>query len=174
MIDIVVGDLASQSREGVLRAIRADLTPMDAGGRDVLMGAGETVRARLEKIGSLPVGGAVITPGGDLPVSFIIHVVTSSDEEPESALSVERALKNGLRRAAEWGLDSLSIPTLGMGAGCLDAESAARAQAEVLVDHLDSGHPPLRLTLVVRSQYEADLFGRIVGELTRERFPMRN
>jgi O-acetyl-ADP-ribose deacetylase (regulator of RNase III) len=174
VIDIVIGDLASQSQEGVLRAIRADLTPVDAGGRDVMVGAGEAVRERLQKLGSLPVGGAAITPGGDLPVSFIIHVVTSSDEEPESALSVERALRNGLRRAAEWGLNSLSVPTMGMGAGRMDAESAARAQVDVLVDHLDSGHPPLNLTLVVRGQYEADLFGRIVGELTRERFPMRN
>ena len=118
--------------------------------------------------------GAVITPGGDLPASFIIHVVTSSDEEPESAGSVERALRNGLRRASEWGLNALSIPAMGMGAGRMDAESAARAQVDVLVDHLDSGHPPLQLTLVVRSQYEADLFRRMVGELTRERFPMRN
>jgi O-acetyl-ADP-ribose deacetylase (regulator of RNase III) len=174
VIDVVIGDLASQSREGVLRAIRADLTPVDAGGRDVMAGAGRTVFERLQKLGSLPVGGAVITPGGDLPASFIIHVVTSSDEEAESALSVERALRNGLRRATEWGLTSLSLPAMGMGAGRMDAESAARAQVDVLVDHLDSGHPPLNLTLVVRGQYEADLFGRIVGELTRERFPMRN
>ncbi|MEJ2203459.1 MAG: macro domain-containing protein [Gemmatimonadota bacterium] len=174
MIDVVIGDLASQSREGVVRAIRTDLTSVDAGARDVILAAGRTVGERLQKMGSLPVGGACITPGGDLSVPFIIHVVTSSDEEPESALSVERALRNGLRRASEWGLTSLSIPALGMGAGHLDVEGAARTQVEVLVDHLDAGHPPLELTLVVRGPYEADLYERLVGEMTRGRFPMRN
>lgn len=174
MIDIVIGNLAAQQQEGVLRAIRADLTPVDASGRDVMLGAGETVQERLQRMGVLPVGGAFITPGGDLPTSFIIHVVTSSDEEPESALSVERALRNGLRRASEWGLSSLAVPPMGMGAGHLDAEEAARAQVEVLIDHLDAGHPPLSLTLVVRGQYESDLYIRLVGELARGRFPMRN
>jgi len=63
---------------------------------------------------------------------------------------------------------------MGMGAGHLDAEEAARAQVEVLIDHLDAGHPPLSLTLVVRGQYESDLYIRLVGELARGRFPMRN
>ena len=157
-----------------MRAIRADMTPIDAGGRDVMAGAGENVGERLRKMGTLPVGGAFITPGGDLAASFIIHVVTSSNEEPESSLSLERALRNGLRRASEWGLTSLAIPAMGIGVGHLDAEEAARAQAEVLIDHLDSGQAPSELTLVVRGEYEADVYDRVVSALTKERFPMRN
>lgn len=174
MINVVIGELRGQDREGLLRPIRSDLAPLTAGARDVLAGAGPNVEERLRQIGSLPIGGAVITPAGDLAASFLIHVVTSSEEEPESALSVQRALRNGLRRAVEWGLQSLALPPLGAGVGHLDIEDSARAMVEILVDHLDEGHPPLELTIVVAGDYEAGVFTHLVEELTRDRFPMRN
>ena len=125
-------------------------------------------------MGALPIGGAFITPAGELTASFLIHVVTASEEEPESALSVQRALRNGLRRAVEWELKSLALPPLGAGVGHMDIEDSARAMVEILVDHLDEGHPPLDLTIVVAGEYEAVVFTHLVEELTRDRFPMRN
>ena len=114
-------------------------------------------------------GGAVITQGGDLQASFLIHVVTSAHDEPESDQVVRKALRNGLRRADEFGLESLAVPPLGIGAGHLEVEDAARSMVEVLVDHLDEGEAPLELTIVVRDAYEADVFDRTVVELTRDR-----
>jgi len=174
VINVVLGSLATQEQEGVLRPIRSDLAPLTAGARDLVMEAGEVVEDRLRQMGVLPIGGAFITPAGGLPASFLIHVVTASEEEPETPLSVQRALRNGLRRAVEWDLQSLALPPLGVGVGHLDMEEAARAMVEILVNHLDEGHPPLSLTIVVASEYDATVFRRLVDELTRERFPMRN
>jgi len=167
VIHVVVGELATQEREGIVRPIRSDLAPLTAGARDVMTAAGASVAERLDQLGPLPLGSAVITPGGALPASFVIHVVTASDEEPETSLSVQRALRNGLRRAADWGLSSLAVPPLGTGVGHMDTEEAARAQVEILVNHLGEGHPPLDLTIVVGGEYEAEVFGRLVEELTR-------
>lgn len=174
MINVVLGSLADQEGEGVLRPVRSDLAPLTAGARDLLSRAGEGVEDRLLQMGTLPVGGAFITPAGRLPATFLIHLVTASEEESESPLSVQRALRNGLRRAVEWEIQSLAMPPLGLGVGHLGAEEAARVMVEILVDHLDEGHPPLDLTIVVASEYEAGVFRRLVEELTRERFPMRN
>lgn len=174
MIRVVIGELTAQGQEGLVRPIRSDLAPLTAGARDVLIGAGPGVEQRLQQMGTLPIGGAFITPAGDLAASFLIHVVTASEEEPESALSVQRALRNGLRRAVEWELKSLALPPLGAGVGHMDIEDSARAMVEILVNHLDEGHPPLELTIVVAGEYEADVFGHLVEELTRGRFPMRN
>ena len=68
----------------------------------------------------------------------------------------------------------MAIPPLGIGAGHMEAEDAARSMVEVLVDHLDEGHAPLDLTLVVRDAYEANVFEHAIAELTGDRFPMRN
>jgi O-acetyl-ADP-ribose deacetylase (regulator of RNase III) len=174
MIRVEIGVLADQTHEGVLRPVRTDLTPVSAAGRDIAARAGEAMTARLLGMGSVPMGGAVITPAGQLPSSYVIHAVVSSDEEPETIESARRALRNGLRRAADVGLASLALPPLGMGVGILEADDSARAMVEILLDHLDEGRAPLDLTIVVSSDYEASVFARLVTELARQRFPMQN
>ncbi len=169
MIRVVVGALAESAGEAIVCPIRSDLAPMTSGARDVLGRAGPGVLTRLEGLGALPVGGAFLTPGGELPVAFLIHVVTASEEEAETPLSVQRALRNGLRRATEWGVTSVAVPPMGMGAGHLEPEEDARAVLEILFNHLDEGQPPLELTLVVAHEYERDLFDRLVEALARRR-----
>jgi O-acetyl-ADP-ribose deacetylase (regulator of RNase III) len=174
LITVVSGALAAAGTEALLRPIRSDLAPTTAGARDVLLVAGEDVERRLDQMGPLPVGGAFITPGGGLQVSFVIHVVTASPEEGESPVMVQRALRNGLRRAVEWEIQSLAIPPLGIGVGRLDTEDAARAMVEILVNHLNEGQAPLDLTIVVGTGYEQGVFDRIVGELGARANPGEN
>jgi O-acetyl-ADP-ribose deacetylase (regulator of RNase III) len=169
VIHVLTGVLSEQAREGIVRPIRSDLAPLTHAARDLVAAAGPSVEERLQQLGSLPLGSAAITPAGDLSASFIIHIVTASEDEPETPHSVQRALRNGLRRAADWGLASLALPPLGVGAGQLDADEAARVQLEILVDHIDEGAPPLDLTIVVSGEYEAELFARLAEELTRAR-----
>ena len=71
-------------------------------------------------------------------------------------------------------MESLALPPLGLGVGLLDAEDAARAMVEILINHLDEGQPPTVLTIVVTSEYEAEIFRRLVDSLAADRFPMRN
>jgi O-acetyl-ADP-ribose deacetylase (regulator of RNase III) len=166
MIEVVIGSLVDQATEGVIRPIRSDLAPVTMEGRDLATEAGDLVTARLEEAGDVPVGGAVITPAGDLPEDFVIHVVVSAPEEPETSTSVQRALRNGLRRATDCGLNSLALPPLGMGVGNMDAEDAARVMLELLFNHLDEGEAPLQLIVVAESEYEAEVFGQVLAHLT--------
>jgi O-acetyl-ADP-ribose deacetylase (regulator of RNase III) len=161
--------LATFEVEAVVRPIRADLAPVNAQSRDLAAAGGERLEARLESVGSIPLGGAVITPGGDLPASFVIHVVVMSSDEPQSAATVQRAVRNGLRRAADWEVASLALPPIGLGVGTMEAEESARALVEILFDHLDEGRPPQDLTIVVTSEYEATLFSRLVAECESDR-----
>lgn len=174
MIRVVVGDLAAQPAEGLLRPVRTDMAPVSAASRDIAIAAGEQLEERLVRLGTLPLGGAVLTPAGNLAAGFLIHAVVMSEEEPQTGLTVQRALRNGLRRATDWGLASLALPPLGLGVGTTDPEGAARALVEILFNHLDEGAAPLDLCIVVGSKYEAELFEGLIGEMTRARSPLRN
>lgn len=165
MIRVEVGALADFGGEAVLRTIRSDLDPTTAASRELGDRAGPTVRARLELAGEIPVGGAVLTPGGGLPADYVIHVVTCARDEPETSVSVERALRNGLRRAADWEVASLAVPPLGTGVGVLELEEAARVQMEVLREHLAGGTAPREITVRVANPYEEDVFSRLVSAL---------
>lgn len=174
MIRVVEGELAAQGTDALLRPVRSDLTPVNATSRDVLLAAGAELEERLQKIGFLPIGGAVLTPSGLLPASFLIHVVVMSEDEPLTSVSVQKALRNGLRRASDWGLDSVALPPLGIAAGTIEPEASARALVEILFNHLDEGGAPLDLRIVVSSDFEAQLFGGLIEEMSRLRSSIRN
>lgn len=169
MIQVRRGELADAEVEGVVRPVRADLSPVNVTSRDLAARAGSAVEEHLTRLGSLPLGGAVITPAGDLACDFLIHVVVMSEDEPQTSHTLQRALQNGLRRASDWGLGSLAVPPLGIGVGTIEPEAGARALAEILFNHLDEGAAPLALTILVTSDYELDLFERLVEELAADR-----
>ena len=168
MIRVVVGKLAEQAVEGVVRPVQSDFSPVSHASRDLVAAAGDSVEQKLSRIGSLPIGGAVMTPAGNLPCDFLIHVVVTSTDEAQSSSTVQKAVQNGLRRVSDMGLTSLALPPLGIGVGMTEPESAARALCEILFNHLDEGET-LDITLVVSSPYEEAMFARIVEELAEQR-----
>lgn len=174
MIQVVVGDLSAQAVDGLVRPVRTDLAPINSASRDVVLAAGQELEERLERMGPLPIGGAVLTPSGQLLAGYLIHVVVMSEDEPQTSTSIQRALRNGLRRASDWELESLALPALGIGAGSMEPEAAARVLIDILFKHLDEGAAPLDLTIVVASKFESNLFLRLVDEMSRFRSSIRN
>lgn len=162
MIEVRRGDLADVLTGAVLRPISSEGDPVTPMGRRLEVAAGSDLGSRLDWIGELPVGGAVITPGGNLSAAFVIHVVVQSAVESVSAVGVERALVNGVRRAAEWGVDEVALPPVGLGPGNLDPEEAARIAVKVIRDHLATGEPPSTFTIVVENDFEEQLYFRQV------------
>ncbi len=173
MIRVVLSDPSGVEAEAILRSISSVLEADTPFSREVEIQAGTQVSERLQSMGELPVGAAVITPGGGLPASFMIHVVLRSSEEPVTPGGVRTALKNGLRRAEEWGMDSLALPPLGTGAGNLDAEESASLMVPLIRDHLRKGQKPLEVLIVVGTEYERDVFVRAV-ESTLEQTTARD
>lgn len=163
MIEVRVGDLASVRADALVRPVRSDGESITAVGRRLEVAAGPAVGSRLQDMGDLPVGGAVITPGGELPTPFLIHTVLQSPEEPVTAPGVRRALVNALRRASEFGIRLLALPPVGVGPGNLDAQEAARILGEVLAEHRQGGEEPRNLLIVVESDYEHQVFGRLAS-----------
>ena len=158
MIDVRRDDLVTAEVECVLRAVSSRLEPVTSLGRAVGVAAGGDLEERIERMGDLPVGGAVITPGGALPAAFMVHVVVQSEEEPVTASGVRRALLNGLRHASRLGVETLALPPLGTGAGNLDAEAAADAMVPVLREHLGYSEYPKEVIVMVTTDYELAAF----------------
>jgi O-acetyl-ADP-ribose deacetylase (regulator of RNase III) len=163
MIEVHIGELADAPAEAVLRPVSCDFSPVTATMARFDLLAGDAVAEQCRRVGDLPMGSAVITPAGDLDATFIIHVaVRSHDENPTPAL-VRRGLVNGLRRLEEWGIETVAIAPLGTGAGNLDADEAAEAMVPVLLDHLRTSDPPVRVTVVVEDAYQREAFEAAVA-----------
>ena len=148
--------------EGILRPVRSDFASVSAAGRRLEIGAGEALMGRLAGLGELPVGAALLTPGGDL-APFLIHMVVEAHDEAVSPEGVRRAFLNGLRRATEWELGVVAVPPLGTGAGNLDVEFVAEIMISELRRYMASAPFPREVVVVVESDYEAEVFERFVA-----------
>lgn len=151
--------------EAILRSVSSELEPDTAFSRELGILAGPRVAERLQALGELPVGAAVITPGGELPVGFIIHVVLQSVAERVTPQALRSALQNGLRRAEEWGLKTLALPPLGTGEGKMDADEAAAIMVPLISDHLQRFETPREVLIVVGTGYERDVFVQAVESI---------
>ncbi len=158
MIEVRREDLVTADVECVLRSVSSTLEPLTALDGRVGLAAGTEVQERIEQIGELPVGGAVITPAGDLGAAFIVHVALRSYDEPVTTSGVRRALLNGLRRAGQFGIETLALPPLGTGAGNLDAEAAADVMLKVIREHSHEQEHPKDVVIMVATDYERDVF----------------
>jgi len=160
VIEIRRGELADVDAAAVVRPISADGMAATAAVRRLELAAGPGLDEDCRRLGELPPGAAAITPAGALAADFVIHVVVRSREEPASAALVRRALQNALRRVAEWGIASVALPPLGVGAGNLDAEESAGIMIPLLLEHAATSPGPFRAVIVVDGEYELDVFGR--------------
>jgi O-acetyl-ADP-ribose deacetylase len=160
VIRVVLGDVADTSAEAVLRPVSAEWAAVTPAMRRLELAAGPVLDAQCRTLGELPVGSALITPAGDLPAQFMIHVIVRSMDEPVTEAGVRRALQNGLRRMAEWGVARVAMPPLGTGAGNLDADDAAAIMIPALLEHMQNAGAPVAVEIFVDSEYERDAFER--------------
>ena len=165
MIEVIRGiDPAVARVDGLLLSMGAELDPPTGVEASLLQGAGEEVRRRLSALGEMPVGGAVVTPGGDLPVEMMIHVVIRSREEAVSERTLTQAFRHGLEQATRWEVERLAVPVLGVGAGNLDVEVAAEILVRVFRDHRRANSHPRTLVLLTRTPYEEEAALRARGQ----------
>jgi O-acetyl-ADP-ribose deacetylase (regulator of RNase III) len=174
VIRVVRGGPTEAGTEAILRSVSSNLEPDTAFSRTIELAAGKEVSARLENMGELPVGAAVITPGGESGVAFLIHVVLQSVEEPVRLESLRSALRNGLRRAEEWGLESLAVPPLGTGAGNLDVEDSANEMVLMIQQHLQEFEHPREVVLLVGTAFEEGVFHQTVERSQHQAPDRRN
>jgi O-acetyl-ADP-ribose deacetylase (regulator of RNase III) len=105
--------------------------------------------------GPIEVGEAVLTPGGNLPATHVIHAVAMGPDlktEPEIVARTTRAV---LALADKHRLTSLALPALGTGVGHVPPAAAAEAMLTAVLTHLKSAKTTLKRVVFVVYQDEA-------------------
>jgi O-acetyl-ADP-ribose deacetylase (regulator of RNase III) len=89
---------------------------------------GSAIQEECDRIGHCPVGGAVVTGGGNLPARWVIHAVGPvwrGGNAGEDAL-LASAVRAALARAEEVGAKSVALPAISTGVFGYPVERAAR------------------------------------------------
>lgn len=166
-IEVQVEDLAFATADAIawpvtdaLRATTPLLRRMEEAG-------GPRLRSQLTVQDPLPVGSAVVTGAGELSAELLVSAVISSATEPASDGGVRRALLSALQRAADWQIEHLAFAPFGLGAGNLDLEDSADLMASVIAPHVARGRYPSRVTVIVESALEQDVFRAALARAAR-------
>jgi O-acetyl-ADP-ribose deacetylase (regulator of RNase III) len=160
VIRAVVADLARCPADAVVRPTSSHFDPLTPALESLDRAGGPGFRDSLRVSGSLPLGGAVVTAGGDLPAEFVIHAVIR--EEPGKATTrelVARAWRAALQQASEWQFAHVAAPLLGAdgGAGALPALDVAELMIDVLGQHRVRSTFPADVSFVVDNADDRDL-----------------
>ena len=147
-------DLAFYEGEAIARPVNSALGATTPVMRRLEQAAGSSFADQLRLTDELPVGAAVVTGSGDLPVELMIHGVVSSDEEPATRATVRLALMSALQRAVAFQIRDLAIAPFGLGAGNLDIEESADVMLEVLTDHMGRSQFPASVVIVAENAFE--------------------
>lgn len=155
MIDVRVEDLAFYSGSAIIRPATATLGATTPLLRRLELAGGAKLLDLLKVAEPLPVGSAVVTGAGALPVELLVHAIVTSPTERVTRDGVRRAFRSALERADTWQLADVAIPPLGLGAGNLELEVSAELMAAELTRHRRAAEYPQRVTLVAETTDEA-------------------
>lgn len=162
VIDVRVDDLAFYEGEAIARPVNAMLGATTPVMRRLERAAGPAYADTVRVSQPMPVGSAVVTNAGDLPVELLIHGVVSSDDEPVTRATVRLALMSAMQRAVAFQIRALAIAPFGLGAGNLDIEDSAEVMVDVLTEHMRRSPYPAAVTIVVETPLEEQVLrGRL-------------
>lgn len=131
MIELVQGDITKIDTDAVVNAANTSL--LGGGGVDgaIHKAGGAAILEECQKIrnkqGGCKVGEAVITTGGNLPATYVIHTVgpvwNNGNKNERELLAL--AYKNSLKLAVENGVKSIAFPNISTGIYRFPKEEAA-------------------------------------------------
>lgn len=149
-MELVKGDITKEHVDAIVNA--ANTTLLGGGGVDgaIHRAAGPELLEECKRIGGCPTGEARITKGYKLPAKYVIHAVgpiwhggTSGEDR-----LLASAYLNSLKLAVEYGIRTISFPSISTGAYRFPVEKAARIALCTVKEFLDSNQSIERVRFV--------------------------
>ena len=154
VIELVDGDIADQDTDAVVTAAHWKLHGGDGTDGAIHSKGGPKILEECRRIGGCPIGGAVITGGGNLKARYVIHAVGPvycGDDDLDSDL-LRSAYQSSLRVAVERGLHSISFPSISTRAFGYPMRLAAPIALRAICDFLQTeSHDILLVRMVLFS-----------------------
>ena len=129
------GDITTADAEAIVNGINNDLVLGGGVSGAIRRVAGPAVQEECFKIGTIPLGTAVVTTGGQLKAQWIIHAAVNPLGLWADPKSVRSATRSALKRAEEKRVKRLAFPAIGTGAGALAVERCADILIEEVTKH---------------------------------------
>ena len=106
------GDITDSSADAIVNAANSDLILGAGVAGAIRRKGGPSIQEECDRIGSCPVGNAVITSAGNLQTRFVIHAVGPKWGEGHEVEKLRNTAIKSLQRAEEKKLKSIAFPAI--------------------------------------------------------------
>ena len=131
------GDLTEMGVDAIVNAANNDLILGAGVAGAIARKGGESIQRECDEIGSIPVGYAAITGGGNLKARHVIHAASMSlGGMRTTAKTLRTSTAHSLHLAAQRNLKSIAFPAVGTGVAGFPMDECAQIMLAEALQHL--------------------------------------
>ncbi len=158
---LVQGDLTELAVDAIVNAANAQLQLGGGVAGAIRIKGGPGIQEECDRIGPIRVGEAVVTGGGNLKASYVIHAVGPVYGEGGEDEKLRNATLNSLERASEKGMKSIAFPAISTGIFGFPKDRCAQIMLRTVSEFLANRETSLeKVILCLWSRDDLDLFER--------------
>src|SRR5277367_3830054 len=135
-IVLMQGDLTEMEVDAIVNAANNDLQLGGGVAGAIRRKGGEAIQRECDKIGSIPIGGAAITTGGNLRARYVIHAASMQLGGSTTAGSLRIATVHSMQIASERQLRSIAFPAVGTGIAGFPVDECAQIMLREVAEYL--------------------------------------
>src|SRR5580693_4738866 len=159
-LELVEGDTTELEVDAVVNAANENLQLGAGVAGAIRERGGPSIQEEFNRIGSTPVGTAVMTGAGNLPARQVIHAVGPKMGEGEEDKKLASAVRAALALADRRGMRSIAIPAISTGVYGFPLDRAARVMLTEIHRYLQGGTKLDRVVICLRGEEAFGIFRR--------------
>ena len=164
----VKGDITDLAVDAIVNAANTDLQLGAGVAGAIRRKGGEKIQELCDEIGSIRLGEAAVTGGGNLKAFYVIHAASMKLGGRTSAESLRTATRNSLLRAEEKAIKSLAFPAIGTGVAGFPMEQCAEIMLSEVLRHGKSRSSLDKVHFVLFDDAALQVFEETHARLTRQ------
>jgi O-acetyl-ADP-ribose deacetylase len=132
------GDITNMEVDAIVNAANNDLMLGAGVAGAIRRKGGPRIQEECDRIGSIRLGEAAVTPGGNLKAYYVVHAASMRLGGQTTAESLRSATRNSLLRAEEKGFKTIAFPAIGTGVAGFPMNECADIMLREVFEHLKS------------------------------------
>ena len=170
-VELIEGDITDLDTDAIVNAANASLLLGAGVAGAIRQKGGSRIQEECDRIGSIHVGGAVITSGGRLKARHVIHAVGPRQGDEHADEKLKDATLNSLKLADRHNLRSIAFPAISTGVFGFPKDRCATLMLSTTIAYLEG---PTKLEKVIYCLYDhstLEIFKQALRTLTANRKP---
>ena len=159
-LELIEGDITELEVDAVVNAANEDLQLGSGVAGAIREKGGPSIQEECDRIGSTPVGTAVLTGGGNLTARHVIHAVGPRMGEGDEDRKLASAIRSSLALADRHGLKSIALPAISTGTFGFPVDRCARILLTEVYRYLQGGTKIERVAVSLWGDDNFEIFKR--------------